>query len=150
MLRRHRPALGCRGRPADRRADGAPGAVECLAFHPDGAIVATGSRDGTARLWDAGTGLAVGPPLEHRGAVHDLAFSPDGRRLATACADALARCWRVPAPISGDPERVACWVRVATEREFDEGDAIRPIDQPALWELRRRLQDLGGPPVSRR
>ena len=123
------------------------GPVDGLAFHPDGAIVATAGRDGTARLWDAGTGLAIGPPLEHRGAVHDLAFSPDGRRLATASADAMARCWRVPGPVAGDCERITCWVRVATEREFDEGDAIRPIDQLVLWELRRRLQDLGGPPV---
>ena len=62
----------------------------------------------------------------------------------------MARCWRVPAPVAGAGERIACWVRVATEREFDEGDAIRPIDQLALWDLRRRLQDLGGPPVKSR
>jgi WD40 repeat protein/serine/threonine protein kinase len=123
------------------------GPVDRLAFHPEGTIVATAGRDGTARLWDAGTALPIGPPLEHRGAVLALAFSPDGRRLATASADAMARCWRVPAPVAGDCERINCWVRLATEREFDEGDAIRPIDQAALWDLRRRLQDLGGPPV---
>jgi eukaryotic-like serine/threonine-protein kinase len=76
-----------------------------------------------------------------------MAFSLDGRRLATACSDGLARCWRVPAPIAGGVERIACWVRVATELEFDEGDAIRRMDQLALWELRRHLQELGGPPV---
>ncbi len=124
------------------------GSVDSLAFHPDGAIVATAGRDGTARLWDAGTALAIGPPLEHRGAVHDLAFSPDGRRLATACRRRHgAMLARPGARSSGDCERVTCWVRVATEREFDDGDAIRPIDQLVLWELRRRLQDLGGPPV---
>ncbi len=123
------------------------GPVDRLAFHPEGTIVATAGRDGMARLWDAGTALPIGPPLEHRGAVHALSFSPDGRRLATASADAMARCWRVPAPVAGDCERITCWVRVTTEREFDEGDAIRPIDQIVLWELRRRLQDLGGPPV---
>jgi hypothetical protein len=48
-----------------------------------------------------------------------LASSPDGRRLATASADAMARCWRVPAPVAGDVERIACWVRVTTGREFD-------------------------------
>ena len=147
LPRRDRPALGYRtgkpiGEPLAHRAR-----VDCLAFNHDGSIVATGSRDGSVRLWDAGTGLPIGPPLEHRGAVHALAFSPDGRRLATACSDGMARCWRVPAPIAGDAERIACWVRVATELEFDEGDAIRRIDQLVLWELRRRLQELGGPPV---
>ncbi|HZW31462.1 MAG TPA: serine/threonine-protein kinase [Isosphaeraceae bacterium] len=130
------------GEPLTHRAP-----VDCLAFHPDGTMVATGSQDGTARLWDADTGLPIGPPLGHRGAVQALAFSPDARRLATAGADGMARSWRVPAPIPGDCERIACWVRILTELDFDEGDAIRPIDQLALWELRRRLQELGGAPV---
>jgi len=123
------------------------GRVDCLAFGPDGTIVATGGQDGTVRLWDAGTGLSIGPPLDHRGAVHALTFSPDSRRLATACSDGKARCWRVPALVGGDVERVTCWVRVATELEFDEGDATRRVDQLAVWELRRRLMELGGPPV---
>jgi serine/threonine protein kinase len=126
---------------------GHKGPVNCLAFNPDGLMVATGSRGGTVRLWSADTGLPIGPPLEHPGEVHGLEFSHDGRRLATACADGAARCWRVPAPVVGDAERVACWVRLTTELEFDEGDAIRRLDQLALWELRRRLQDLGGSPV---
>ncbi len=130
------------GEPLAHRA-----CVDCLAFNPEGSIVATGSRDASVRLWDAGTGLPIGPPLEHRGAVLALAFNPNGRRLATACSDGMARCWRVPDPIAGNAERIACWVRVATELEFDEGDAIHRIDQLVLWELRRRLQELGGPPV---
>ncbi len=121
--------------------------VDCLAFNRDGSMVATGSHDGSGRLWDAGTGLPIGPPLEHRGVLQAMVFSPDGRRLATACSDGLARCWRVPAPIPGVVERIVCWVRVATELEFDEGDAIRRMDQLDVWELRRHLQELGGPPV---
>jgi len=123
------------------------GRVDGLAFSSDGTIVATGSLDGTVRLWDAATGLSIGPPLEHKGAVHALVFSPDGRRLATACSDGKARCWRVPAPVAGDAERISCWVRVATELDFDEGDATRRIDQLTVWELRRRLMEMGGPPV---
>ncbi len=49
--------------------------------------------------------------------------------------------------ILGVVERIACWVRVATELEFDEGDATRRVDPLAVWELRRRLYELGGPPV---
>jgi len=123
------------------------GRVDCLAFNSDGTILATGSQDGTVRLWDADTGLPIGPPFAHRGAVRSLAFSPDNRRLATACSDGLVRCWRVTAPVAGDIERISCWVRVTTELEFDDGDAIRRVDQLALWELRRRLQELGGAPV---
>ena len=99
------------------------------------------------RLWDADTGLPIGPILEHRGAVNGMAFDVDNRRLATASTDRMARCWRVPAPIGGDVEQIACWVRVETELEFDEGDAIQRLDQLALWELRRRLQESRGGPV---
>ncbi len=49
-----------------------------------------------------------------------------------------------PQPIGGDVEQIACWVRVETELEFDEGDAIHRLDQLALWELRRRLQGSRG------
>jgi WD40 repeat protein/serine/threonine protein kinase len=121
--------------------------VDRLAFRPDGALVATGSPDGAVRLWCAATGLPVGPPLSHGGAVRALAFAPDGRRLATGCSDGLARCWQVPAPVEGDVERIACWVRVTTDLEFDPGDAVRRLDGPTGWELRRRLSDLGGPPL---
>jgi eukaryotic-like serine/threonine-protein kinase len=123
------------------------GRVDCFAFNTDGTIVATGSHDGAVRLWGADTGLPIGPPLDHRGPVHGLAFSPDRRRMATACSDGMARCWRVPAPVAGDVERIDCWIRVITQLEFDDGDAIRPIDQMTLWELRRHLHELGGAPV---
>ena len=120
--------------------------IECLAFNPDGTILATGSRDRTVRLWDTATGLPIGPPLEHRAAVLSLCFSPDGRRLATGSADGLARYWRVAPQLPGDVERIACWVRVTTELDFDPGDAIRQLDPLVGWELRRRLHELGGPP----
>ena len=37
------------------------GPVDCLAFNCAGTIIATASRDGTARLWDAETGIADRP-----------------------------------------------------------------------------------------
>jgi WD40 repeat protein len=45
--------------------------------------VLTGAADGTARLWDAATGEAQGPPLSNPGTVVAAAFAPDGRAVAT-------------------------------------------------------------------
>jgi dipeptidyl aminopeptidase/acylaminoacyl peptidase len=67
--------------------------VTGVVFGPDGARLATGSADHTARLWDARTGVALLEVMGHTDAVTSIVFSPDGARLATGCADHTARLW---------------------------------------------------------
>ncbi len=57
--------------------------VVCVAFSPDGKLIASGTKDKTAHIWDATTGeekLAI----RHGLYITDVAFSPDGKTLATA------------------------------------------------------------------
>ncbi len=68
--------------------------VYSLAFNGDGSIIASGSQDGTARLWDVATGTEIGV-LKNRANVYGLAFTPDGSRLGAACADNTIRLWDV-------------------------------------------------------
>ena len=68
--------------------------VTWVMWSPDGTRVATASEDGTARVWDARTGQAVGAPLAHpQVRVYSVAWSPDGAWLATAADDKTARVW---------------------------------------------------------
>ena len=55
----------------------------------------TGVNAGSARVWDAATGRALTPLLEHPCAVLHAAFSPDGRFVATVGGDELGRIWEV-------------------------------------------------------
>lgn len=59
--------------------------VDCLAFSPDGKLLATGSRDKTLKLWDVASGKER-VTLQNPGDVDSLAFSPDGKSVAAAVA----------------------------------------------------------------
>jgi WD40 repeat protein len=68
--------------------------IRSFAFSPDGRLLVTGSRDRTARIWDASTGRLL-HVLPHQGYVLAERFSPDGRSLVTSSSDGAAYVWNV-------------------------------------------------------
>jgi WD40 repeat protein len=72
---------------------GHTGAVNSVAFSPDGKTLASGSSDTTVRLWNAVTRRSIATLTGHTGAVNSVAFSPDGESLASGSSDTTVRLW---------------------------------------------------------
>ena len=65
-----------------------------FAISPDDRLAATGTRNGTVRLWSTKTGRPLRQLVGHELSVPAVAFSPDSKLVATGSADFTARLWR--------------------------------------------------------
>ena len=66
-----------------------------VAFSPNGALMASGSNDGTIRLLQVSDGRLLRTWVGHRNGVESVLFSPDGSLMASGGRDNTVRVWRV-------------------------------------------------------
>jgi WD40 repeat protein len=76
--------------------------ITCVAFHPNGKLLASGDAEGTIAIWDLATRKRVDPPpqspsdrppIRHRKKVSRIAFDSEGRTMASASQDGTIILW---------------------------------------------------------
>lgn len=69
--------------------------IKCVAWSPDGNLLATGADDNTIHLWDMQTGDLYNTLSGHTDWVRTIAWSPDGNMLASGADDNTVHLWDI-------------------------------------------------------
>ncbi|RKK68447.1 Vegetative incompatibility protein HET-E-1 [Fusarium oxysporum] len=106
--------------------------VNSVVFTADGQYLASGSGDGTVKIWDAATGACI-QTLEGYG---DLVFSADGQYFASGSGDGTVKIWDAATgacvqTLEGHGDRVTSVVFSADGQRLASGSADKTVK---IWD----------------
>jgi len=109
-----------------------------VAFSPDGKLLAPGSLDKTARLWNVVTGACQQTLKEHTGLVYGAEFSPDGQQLVSVSKDGTGCIWSVKtgqrvAVLKGHQKEILCVAWSPDGKTISSGSADNSV---RLWDAK--------------
>jgi serine/threonine protein kinase len=132
-----------------RRIEPKAGAVNCVAYSPDGRSVVTGTR--SLHFWNVDDGTEIRKFADQEGPVVSVAFSADGKQLLSACKDGgkwdggIMRLWDVATGQEirrfqhqkGAPVLTPSMVKVALFPDGKQALSLSDQGRPAayLWDL---------------
>jgi WD40 repeat protein len=109
--------------------------VTSVSFSPCGGRIASASRDGTIKVWEASTGTCQSTLSGHDGIVWSVYFSPDGKKIASSGKDKTVRIWdaatgaSVGSPLRGHSDAVtsAAFNKEGTLLASSSHDKTEPV-----------------------
>jgi WD40 repeat protein len=78
------------------QCSGHVGAINEIAWHPQGNRFATAGADHLAKIWDSASGSCLETLRGHQRPVTTVTWEPNARRLATGSTDGTVKIWSLP------------------------------------------------------
>ncbi len=130
------------GQPRERVFEGHSGAVNYVAFSPDGRQILSASSDGTVRLWNIIAGVEIRRFVGHKGVVTSAAFSSDGHLVLSGGDDKTVCLWqnetgKLLQTFQGHKERI---LSVGFSESADVAYSASRDDTIRIWDLKRGIE----------
>ena len=124
--------------------------MTCLAYSPDGALMATGGQDAKIKLWNSASGFCFVTFSEHEAGVTGLVFTPNNKVVVSSSLDGTVRCFDLTRYRNFKTLTTPRPVQLSCVSVDSSGDLIaaggKDVFEVYLWSLKtgRLVEILGG------